>query len=447
MKKAIKELEALSKVVLDLKKEVIPRRPIVIEFCGSPKSGKTSCMNSLNLFLRRNNFRTRILTERASVCPVRSKYDPYFNLWTMCSAIAELSEVLSNHAKDYDIVIMDRGIFDALCWFNWSLEKQKIDHGNFADIERFLTMRRWRSVIDLVYVFTATPAVSLEREFSNLLTRKTGSIMQPDVLASYKKTIEEMEKKYGDVFKKVERVDTSETEPNEVNYRVTKNILEILERNTSERIGYLDMDTVPLQKDMCFPLDNIYSSQSLAFDVRREVEGNDRKLQPIPILVITNKERKKILVVRKNTKTPASSPESQKLLIYFGGHVRQEDTMESRDTDLISVSLCTLHREVKEETGIDYYPDAETPPLCIWDTSNEKSRRHLAMCYVMEVDFDTLKVKIDKNEFINSGNTLSGKVLNIREVVRRYDELEAWGRKILKKIFDVSVEQQVEMDI
>nr|VFK45130.1 MAG: hypothetical protein BECKTC1821D_GA0114238_102425 [Candidatus Kentron sp. TC] len=49
--KDIEELEALAKSVLDLKNEVIPRRPIVIEFCGSPKSGKTSCVNSLDLWL------------------------------------------------------------------------------------------------------------------------------------------------------------------------------------------------------------------------------------------------------------------------------------------------------------------------------------------------------------------------------------------------------------
>ena len=81
----IAELEKLAESVLRLKRNVIPRRPIVIEFCGSPKSGKSSCINSLDLFLRRNKFRTKILTERASVCPVLNKYDPHFNIWTVSS--------------------------------------------------------------------------------------------------------------------------------------------------------------------------------------------------------------------------------------------------------------------------------------------------------------------------------------------------------------------------
>jgi ribosome biogenesis GTPase A len=39
----IKNLEKLAAKVLELKNKSIPRRPIVIEFCGSPKSGKSSC--------------------------------------------------------------------------------------------------------------------------------------------------------------------------------------------------------------------------------------------------------------------------------------------------------------------------------------------------------------------------------------------------------------------
>jgi predicted NUDIX family phosphoesterase/thymidylate kinase len=434
----IKELEALANTVLDLKNEVIPRRPIVIEFCGSPKSGKTSCINSLDLFFRRNKFRTRVLSERASVCPVRNKYDPYFNLWTVTSVVAELSEVLSNHSKDYDVVLMDRGIFDALCWFNWLLSKKHLDENNFESIEHFLTMSRWRSVVDLVYVFTAEPKISLEREFANLLTRKMGSIMHPDVLASYKKTIEESKKRYSSMFKKIEHIDTSETSLNDVNYQVTNSILNILHDNTAERVGYLNRACISLQKEKYFSYSNIESPAiALQFDVRRQVETDSSKLQPIPILVITNKQRNKVLVVKKNKKqTSRNSPESQKTLVYLGGHIRQEDLIESEDDDLLSVSRYAIHREVKEEIGIDYYPEKNGKPICIWDTSNDRSEKHLAMCHVMEADFDALKIKLDKNEFITTGQTKSGKVLDIKELVANDSELEEWSRIILAKVFN-----------
>lgn len=53
-KKVIRELQKLAEEVLMLKQEHRQKRPIVIEFSGSPKAGKTSCINSLELFLKRN---------------------------------------------------------------------------------------------------------------------------------------------------------------------------------------------------------------------------------------------------------------------------------------------------------------------------------------------------------------------------------------------------------
>ena len=56
--KNIAELERLAKEVLRLKSEREQRRPLLIEFCGSPKSGKSTTINSLNIFLKRNGFKT-----------------------------------------------------------------------------------------------------------------------------------------------------------------------------------------------------------------------------------------------------------------------------------------------------------------------------------------------------------------------------------------------------
>ncbi len=92
---AIKKLENSASKILQLKGERELRRPILIEFCGTPKSGKTTTITALNLFLKRNNFNTIVLTERAGVCPVPTKTHPFFNLWTMTSALAEMSAKLN----------------------------------------------------------------------------------------------------------------------------------------------------------------------------------------------------------------------------------------------------------------------------------------------------------------------------------------------------------------
>lgn len=181
---------------------------------------------------------------------------------------------------------------------------------------------------------------------------------------------------------------------------------------------------------------NFYTEKPfLEFGIRSEVENSKNKVQLIPILVITNKGRDKIFTARKNPKqTSKQSPEAGKLLIYFGGHITKDDVVHNNNASngILSVIKCALHREVKEELGIDFFPAAdETDPLCIWTRSNEKSRKHLAVCFVLETDLNILRIKLDENEFIPT----SGKGFDLDGIFSSYNELEEWGQIILKEMF------------
>lgn len=444
----IKEVEDLAKEVLKLKNKSIPRRPIVIEFCGSPKSGKTSCINSLDLFLRRNKFRTQLITERASVCPVKDKFDPLFNVWTATSTLTKLSEIMANNAKDFDVIIMDRGIFDAICWFNWLLENECLDDSNHKSLINFLTMDKWRKAIDLVYVFTASPEVSLDREYANLLTRKHGTIMHPQVLKTYKETVENTVKEYGKIFREVTLYDTSETGLNEVNYSVTRQILDILLRATAEKIGYLNPGDLSEISDDHFRYSDVFGNEEIQiqFDIRNRVEKANDKVQPIPIVVITNAKKDSVLVAKKNkTQTSKHSPESNSLLLYFGGHIREEDMVSSSRKDLLGVAKDALMREIKEELGIDYFP-SDNDPLCIWLKNNDRSVKHLAMCFVFEKDLEFVKFKLDSNEFITHSTSKSGRVLKISEIETQFDDLEGWSKIIIQEIFERQRPEQMGLE-
>lgn len=435
----IKELEKLASDVLALKIESIPRRPIVMEFCGSPKSGKSSCINSLDLFLRRNGFRTRVLTERASVCPVRDKYDPNFNIWTACSAIAELSEVIANNSKDYDVVIMDRGIFDALCWFTWLKDNSSFDLTDFDNTKTFLLMGKWRSILDLVYVFTARPEISLKREYANLLTRKTGSIMREDMLNSYRTCVELAASTYSSQFQCINVYDTSDLRLDEVNYQITKKTLETVRENIAEKIGFMPRNSLDNSLPEAFRMASTkLMAIPLEYGLRDNVEQNDAGVQPIPILVITNKERNKVFVVKKNKKrTSSGSPESGKTLVYIGGHIRKEDELGVLEPSLMATAKMALMREVKEETGINYIP-SDSDPLCIWVRDGDRSKKHMAICYLFEVDFDAMKFRLDTNEFMSGGNTISGSIASIDKLAEKFNELESWSKIILREFFSVN---------
>lgn len=442
-KKLIAELEELASEVLKLKKLHRQRRPIVIEFCGSPKAGKTSCINSLNIFLKRNGFKTSVLSERASVSPISDKHNPIFNVWTCTSAINEINEKMdrARNGEEIDIIISDRGIFDALCWFRWLKAQHNMSEYEYNALTKFATLYRWQKNIDLVYVFMVSPQESIEREYANLLTTKRGSIMREMVLEQYLKSVKETIEEYRSKFRATHQIDTTDKEQNDVGYEVTLSTLEVLKDMLIEKIGYINKKNILLKEGL-----NDYTTiqsqlNQYEFDNRDRVENNDQLIQPIPIAVITNLERNKILCIKKTPKsTSKSSPESGKLLLYAGGHMRQEDETLETKNDFISTAKNTLERELLEEIGISYCIDNYQPFVLYTPSYGIKSSQHLAIGWLIEID-EKKKLNLDSYEIIQKkGTSKSGCFISFGELEQMFSEkkemlFESWSKEIILKFF------------
>jgi predicted NUDIX family phosphoesterase/thymidylate kinase len=428
-------LEDLAKKILEAKKTARPRRPIVIEFCGTPKAGKTSCVSSLNLFLKRNGFKTKVLTERASICPIRDKYNPSFNLWNLFSSSAELLENFVENAKEIDVILCDRSVFDCLCWFHWFKKYDHINNEDFSILESFLTMSKYRAMFDLIYVFKASPEVALEREYANLLTRKSGSIMNNTVLSEYNTCLDTAISNYKETFRCIREINTDELKQNNVSYQVTTDVLKSLYELVIEKVAYVPRSSLESYENKNFWRDGSLNDFTLSFGYRDKVEEDCSLVQPIPIIVLTDKEKKNVLVARKKVAALSKkSPEKDKLLLYFGGHVRVEDMLHENNT---SQTLFTaLSREIQEELGITLnISSLNSEPLFIWMKDNERSEKHLGICFLYEADFKHHKIKLDDYEFIQkTGTSDSGRIFEIDNL--EIDKFEKWSTVILSELID-----------
>lgn len=442
-KNNIKKLEKLAIEILKFKQEIQLRRPILIEFCGTPKAGKSTCISSLNIFLKRNGFKTSVLTERASICPVDTKTHPFFNTWTLCSAICEMVKNLSVGKDHIDIIIADRAIFDSLCWFKWLNTNPNLNPHltdiRFEALKNFILMDMWTNCIDIIYVFKVSPEKSLEREFSNLLTEKTGSIMNENVINGFNTAIDTAVKDYGNYFKAIKQFETSNLPINEVNFKVTEEILTILKDSLIEKIGYFDMK---IADSLNSGVNNfeVLSNKILNFEKRPDVEDSNH-IQPVVIAVITNENRNKVLTVKKNkNKIGSDSPEKDKLLLYVGGHIRIED---KKNDQIIDTFINALQREVNEELS-EAISIKNPNPILIFSTDSEKSKKHLAVLFVVSMDLENTKFIPTSNEFIQkTGSTKSGHVYEIEEIIKMIntenEDLEFWSKIILQEIFKVDI--------
>ena len=207
-----------------------PVRPVFVEFSGTPKSGKSTCIDIVSHFFRRVGYSVLAPTEGAS------KRTPYylrndlvaFNTWSASYALTHILEGLY-HSDRYHLAILDRGLFDALAWFQLLESNGQISVEMRETIQNFISLERWRSAIDGVYLFTADPKTSMERENADKLIDEPGRAMNPGFLDSLNQAYSEVRKAFGGSFR-ITDIDTSrnqDTTAQSTAAQVTNSILDL----------------------------------------------------------------------------------------------------------------------------------------------------------------------------------------------------------------------------
>ena len=401
------------------------RRPFFIEVSGTPKSGKTAHINFIKTLFKLNGFKVTHFYESAETNPIKDKISPDFNLLSLFDTLGKLLE--SSEDTCADIVIFERGIFDCLFWFNWFKELGKLSAKDFEFYEKLIRYKKWMKMLDLVLVFTVDPDVALDREHTVHFTNKTGRIMNTTVLTQFNAMVKAVSRSYKDEFRNVQCFDTSNSIEKKSYENVTNCIIDSFKYMLDENVGYFRKSLFK-KTTIENQLYNV-NKRKMVFGVKSEVEINEKFIQPIVIGVITNKSRNKVLILKKSDNaTDDESPERGKCLLYAGGHVREEDTVE--DKSIRHVFCSTLSREIKEELGISVVVDENTENHIILANQDLDQIKHFAICYIIELDdflIDNLKLTLN-DEFIK--DDLSGKIINKEDI--RIEDYESWSQYIYK---------------
>jgi predicted ATPase len=146
------------------------RRAFVIELTGTPKAGKSTSVMTLQTFFKEAGYQVHLLKERAADCPLPMKGHFFFNAWTMATMLAE---VLETHETPVDLLILDRGFFDALVWLELQTRRDQVSAEEKRIFSEFVLLERWRSLVDVTVIMKVDPARALEREHQNQIVHRT----------------------------------------------------------------------------------------------------------------------------------------------------------------------------------------------------------------------------------------------------------------------------------
>jgi predicted NUDIX family phosphoesterase/predicted ATPase len=419
------------------------RKPVIFEFAGVPKAGKTSTLNALQAFLKRCGFRVEIVIERASICPIRDKTHSNFNVWTACTTLAQILEKTQNPPRidDPDILILDRGLFDALCWLRLMERLERIRPEECQVIESFLRLADWRKRISAVFVMTASPEDALQREKGLLpVEHKEGSIMNEKVLAQMLNTTRETSKSLKKEFRIFE-IDTSAERKGGVKQiaeAVANLALNVIEEHLREDILSLPREDVirTFAGKKC-----LNSSEAAAlvglfvksgnFKPREEVEADKTRVQALPVVVVHNKSGK-VLRLRRKERTD-NNPLNEKIVIWAGGHVRKED--EANGDSMLQCAL----REIQEELRLSLEPhELKLRGAVYSELGGPGTQKHVAIVYEWKAKTDDVAIVLSSAEFFERrGTALSGTFVPLKDLARDVDDgklAEEWSVEIIREL-------------
>jgi len=415
-------------------------RAFVVEFAGTPKAGKSTAVEAVSHLFRRKRFRVHVLRERASFCPIPMKGHLFFNTWWACTMLAEL---LENVEANADIVIKDRGLFDALVWLQLQQRRGEVLPDEVRRIENFLLLERWKNLIDVVVLFTVSADSAIRREIEPRITSQVGSVMNPPMLASLNRAARDARKKYAGYFREFIPIDTSKSTARETGVVLAEQIIDALERFVNPEILVIPRgvaDTLSLDGGGCFNRAEVRKAvraieANKRFVPRSDAESDERLVQIIPASMLVY--RGKVFTFQREETDPKYHLYG-KATIWQGGHVARAKAGTAK-VDYNSI----LGDRLKEKLFLSRRFDTEILGYA-WDRGTPQSSKHFGLIHRIDINDTAVAQDLENKAFRKGrGHDVIGKFVSPLALRKRtangHDDLESWSQTVLSNLASVNL--------
>jgi predicted ATPase len=159
------------------------RSPIFIELIGTPAAGKTTLAARLNHYFNSNGVTCTVAAEPNLDYPgdPADKLKPVFNQWTL----QESARLMDSYraARDFEIVIFDRGLVDSLYWLSWFRSSRGFSEEEY--IRKVAASGFYLKLMSQVFILTCSYEVAVDRRSGGGRIMNPG--IYPQLLANYNK--------------------------------------------------------------------------------------------------------------------------------------------------------------------------------------------------------------------------------------------------------------------
>lgn len=217
-KEELKKLKSFSKL----------KRPFVIEFSGTPRTGKTSAIRSITDFFTKGGFRVEVLEAFTTSKYYKEKIQPLYQKGPIQELYKKINEEVSRELEQVqklgkDIIIIDRSINDCQIWNDRGYHKEQIPEQIYRELqEKHSNISK--EFIDFLVLTYTDPLTALKRDYRASLSLEKGFINK-ETLGEYNESLKRIRNRLESNVKKTLFLDTTSIGIEEETIQIASEVL------------------------------------------------------------------------------------------------------------------------------------------------------------------------------------------------------------------------------
>ncbi len=205
-------------------------RPYVIEFTGTPRTGKTTLINNLKDFFKKGNFDINILEEfttseryKKTIYPkLKSEYKKVVNMEIPKYVLKDLENELK---KCRDIIIVDRCLFDRLIWVDRLYLKNGMNKEEYNDYKKLYIPKIKKKINIIISTYTDS-LTSIKRDYRANLSLEKRNFLNEVNVNEYNKSLLNMKEIAKEESINFYMFDTTNKTEREISIEIANTILD-----------------------------------------------------------------------------------------------------------------------------------------------------------------------------------------------------------------------------
>ena len=225
----LKKLHAQKIELQRLKALCVTVKPFVIEFCGTPRTGKTTTIHNLYDFLKKGGFKVGIVEEFTTSKHYKEQLKAELdkmNLSDRNLAIAEnvYNQLLQAIDSDREVIIVDRSINDRQIWNYIRYMKGDMPEDTYYEARKKYSDLS-KQLIDFLVITYATPLESLRRDYNSSLALEKRSFLNEENIGNYNTALKALKELLETSVGDMSLLDTTSMDMNDVSIEVASQIM------------------------------------------------------------------------------------------------------------------------------------------------------------------------------------------------------------------------------